>query len=423
MAAQHDMSADIKLAEQNASSITLGIDGAPHDPQKLTKMLREHGMTQTVISCKLVHELAQPNSITGALDLALDDGSTKRLFVKKMTAAQVAHKAWNDRRRSLLYMRNEVRFYSEFPELKERGVRYPMVYGVEDQLEKVTGQLGGAVPEEPSDLSKCGALLWMEPVLGYDQGSPLPADKSALILSAVARLHAASWEDTNLLRRASERLQHPGGSFALKIRNPAELEKIIPNWETFKTNFAKEAPAGFFDKRVNLGERLRRAAPWVAAQLAPLPTDRHACLVHGDLKAMNAFLPRDNPDPDALLIDFASTGVGYGMADVAMHLCHALMPGDLRTHEADLLQRYLRFLGQEDYDPLLARRHYELATIDYGRFVLGRFWGAASPDAFWEKRHKSNVALVHRNVPAALHFVERLDAYLAKYEGEISLIT
>ena len=179
MAAQHDMSADIKLAEQNASSIILGIEGAPHDPQKLTAMLREHGMAQTVISCELVHELAQPNSITGALDLALDDGSTKRLFVKKMTAAQVAHKAWNDRRRSLLYMRNEVRFYSEFPELAERGVRYPMVYGVEDQLEKVTGQLGGAVPEEPSDLSKCGALLWMEPVLGYDQGSPLPADKSA----------------------------------------------------------------------------------------------------------------------------------------------------------------------------------------------------------------------------------------------------
>ena len=135
MAAQHDMSADIKLAEQNASSITLGIDGAPHDPQKLTAMLRKHGMTQTVISCELVHELAQPNSITGALDLALDDGSTKRLFVKKMTAAQVAHKAWNDRRRSLLYMRNEVRFYSEFPELAERGVRYPMVYGVEDRLD------------------------------------------------------------------------------------------------------------------------------------------------------------------------------------------------------------------------------------------------------------------------------------------------
>ena len=71
---------------------------------------------------------------------------------------------------------------------------------------------------------------------------------------------------------------------------------------------------------------------------------------------MNAFLPRDHPDPDALLIDFASTGVGFGMADVAMHLCHALMPGDLRTHEADLLQRYLRFLDQPDYDAKLARR-------------------------------------------------------------------
>ena len=94
MAAQHDMSADIKLAEQNASSITLGIDGAPHDPQKLTKMLRKHGMAQTVISCELDHELAQPNSITGALDLALDDGSTKRLFVKKPTSL-LSHQAVN----------------------------------------------------------------------------------------------------------------------------------------------------------------------------------------------------------------------------------------------------------------------------------------------------------------------------------------
>jgi len=160
------------------------------------------------------------------------------------------------------------------------------------------------------------------------------------------------------------------------------------------------------------------AAPWVAHQLAPAPTDPLACLVHGDLKAMNAFLPCQHPDPGALLIDFASTGVGYGMADVAMHLCHALMPGDLRTHEAGLLARYLRCLGKP-YDPELARRHYELATIDYGRFVMGRFWGAASPDSFWAKREKSNVALVHRDVPSALHFVERLDAYLAKYEGEI----
>ena len=73
-------------------------------------------------------------------------------------------------------------------------------------------------------------------------------------------------------------MQHPGGSFALKIRNPAELDRIVPNWETFVKNFAEEAPAGFFDKRADLGQRLRRAAPWVAAQLSPLPTDRHACL-------------------------------------------------------------------------------------------------------------------------------------------------
>ena len=116
MAAQHDMSADIKLAEQNASSITLRHRRrAAARPAKAHDDAARARHDTNVISCELVHELAQPNSITGALDLALDDGSTKRLFVKKMTAAQVAHKAWNDRRRSLLYMRNEGPFLLRVP--------------------------------------------------------------------------------------------------------------------------------------------------------------------------------------------------------------------------------------------------------------------------------------------------------------------
>ena len=255
MAAQTDMSADIALAEQHASSITLGLDGAPHDLGKLTDMLRAHGGTASVVGCTALNKLAQPNSITGTLELSLSDGSAKRLFVKKMTAQQVAHKAWNDRRRSLLYMRNEVRIYGEFPELKERGVRYPAIYHLEDGLDAIKGQLGGTCPPEPGDLAACGALIWMEPVMGYAQGSPLAADQAALVLSAAARLHAASWEDATILTRASKRLQHPGGSFALRIRNPAELENILPNWESFKRNFRGAAAPGFFDGRSVSGVR------------------------------------------------------------------------------------------------------------------------------------------------------------------------
>ena len=370
-------------------------------------------------------ELRQAGSLTALLRDARDPACT--VFLKKVTAGLVANKAWNDRRRVLLYIRNELRFYAEFADgLRQRGVDIPPAYFLSSS--NLDGLEGYEEEPPPEMLGDCGALMFLEPLADparFHQTSPLSPSQASTLLEAAARLHAAAWQDAPTLERAAARLQRHGGSFALSARNPKELANLADSWGRFAAAFAPAAPPGFFGRPeiAALGSRLQAAAPWIAAQLSPAPSDPFATLVHGDLKAMNAFLPRDHPDPDALLIDFASTGVGYGMADVAMHLCHALMPGDLRTHEADLLQRYLRFLDQPDYDPLLARRHYELATIDYGRFVLGRFWGAASPDAFWEKRHKSNVALVHRNVPAALHFVERLDAYLAKYEGEISLIT
>ena len=50
--------------------------------------------------------------------------------------------------------------------------------------------------------------------------------------------------------------------------------------------------------------------------------------------------------PAAILIDFASTGVGLGMADVAMHLVHALVPSDLDGGgEEALIDGYLAALA------------------------------------------------------------------------------
>ena len=175
-------------------------------------------------------------------------------------------------------------------------------------VEKVTGQLGCAVPEEPSDLSKCGALLWT--VLGYEEGfggyapgvnqsfAALGADSShrpprhrrdACSMAWRCKFLAARPSQVGgVLKRASQR--HPeccrapsfcvvGGRGSVKegVRKiatragpatPRSSKRLVPNWETFVKN-AEEAPAGFFDKRADLGQRLRRAAPRVAAQLAP----------------------------------------------------------------------------------------------------------------------------------------------------------
>ena len=72
-------------------------------------------------------ELRQAGSLTALLRDARDPACT--VFLKKVTAGLVANKAWNDRRRVLLYIRNELRFYEEFADgLRQRGVDVPPAY-------------------------------------------------------------------------------------------------------------------------------------------------------------------------------------------------------------------------------------------------------------------------------------------------------
>ena len=96
------------------------VSGAPLTPAVLSKALRG------AAACELVPgtELKQPGSHTALLrDVA---NPTSTVFLKKVTAAFVGNKGWIDRRRVLLYIRNELRFYDEFGDaLRARGVALP----------------------------------------------------------------------------------------------------------------------------------------------------------------------------------------------------------------------------------------------------------------------------------------------------------
>ena len=322
-----------------AANLLADVGGSPVPPAVLSTAFGVGSPT-----CELVPgtELRQAGSHTGLLRDAGDPART--VFLKKVTASLVASKAWNDRRRVLLYIRNELRFYNEFADgLRRNGVGIPLVqHAAGENLDGIEDY-----EEEPpaARLERCGALLFMEPFAEasrYVQQSPLSLSQARRLLAAAARLHAAAWEETEVLGRAAERLQRHGGSFALSARNPKELRELTASWSRFMSAFESGAPAGFFARPeiAALGSRLQAAAPWTSAQLSPAPGDRFATLVHGDLKAMNVFLPAAPAEVDSLpsfataaegvvLIDFASTGVGFGMADVALHLVHALMPADL----------------------------------------------------------------------------------------------
>ena len=323
----------------------------------------------------------------------------------------------------------------------------------------------------------------------HERGSELDARQlllavllDALALQAAAALHAAAWgaDDAKniggaggdssdagdadaagaaLLARAANRLQRNAGAFCLSIRNPKELGKLVANWERFVQVFSTTltgrsaaAAAALFERPgvSQLGQRLERLAHYVAGELAAAPGDAYATLMHGDYKAMNVFLPsvhatdagerqEDGAEaPLPLLIDFASAGVGYGMADVAMHLSHSVAPETLaHGGERRLLESYLDSFrsarraikdaeggdsgasdGADEYPLDVALRHYRLGVVDYGRFVVARFWTAASPEAFAKKAASPNTTLVNRNVGAALAFVERVHEALLEIEKE-----
>ena len=444
------------------SSLLDGLDGAALPLPLLTSVLQSLDSTShgEVVAVEIESDILQPGSHSGVLRLSLVDGAASRVFIKKITArhAPMAERPWPDRRRTLAYARTESRFYQEFAadgqlaqRLARMGVRLPRLGLSDNRLDAILGNtaLHDVAGDEPSPevQEAAGALLFLECAVGLMQASPVSERQARQALRAVAALHAAGWEDAATLRRASQRLQRHGGVYALEIRSPAELTRLRPNWDDFVAEFRATEPA-LFDNNpgvLGLGERLDRWARFASEQVSPGPDDRFATLVHGDFKvrsrphllgspaltstpdlpqAMNVMLPYDEgacTAEEPMLIDFASTGVGLGMCDVAMLLAHSVSPTTLAGGGQErLIDAYLDALeekGVTNYDRSTAMRHFHLATVDYARFVVSRFWTGASAAAFAKRAANPNVCLPNRDVEAALRFAERVDASLTVLDG------
>lgn len=255
----------------------------------------------------------------------------------------------------------------------------------------------------------------------YFQDSPISLENAKETLSAVAGLHASAWEDEELLTRADEWLSR--GSYHLKTRNTKELAGMEQAWEHFSSNFADTDPA-LFERCSDIGKRIKGLAEYISDEVSPGPSDRFATLSHGDFKSMNCFLPQGDTDRGVILVDFASTGVGLGMSDVAMHIHHAVKAEDLANGgEEELLDHYIDVLNKKlgpdrTYPRDVALRHYRLACADYFRFLLGRFWKSATPEAFEKRKNSKNTVLMNRNVQSALAFLDRVDRIVVGIEKE-----
>eukprot|EP00977_Amphora_coffeiformis_P004562 scaffold982_cov169-Amphora_coffeaeformis.AAC.15 len=415
------------------------------------------------------HTISQANAEGQRLTILMhqddDPHHDIQVFVKQVVAADylALKKDWADLCRTLLYIRNEVRFYQEtLPRLQAKGFSAaPKVYIAQHNLYKdwlPETEPSTTTPKEPAiypqlleqqqacehggegemdaahRLETGAGILVMECVSEqrYRQDSPVSMEQAKLCLAAAADLHAAAWQDETLLRHVEERLSL--ASFHLSVRNPKELAGVEAAWEQFATAFREPLQqAGLLDRTAtSLGRRIRACAQHISNQVSASPTDSYCTIVHGDYKAMNVFLPRndveDSNKTPALLVDYASTGIGLGMGDVAMHIHHAVRPQDLANGgEESLVNFYLGELnqrleaqGKSRYEKDVAWRHYRYSVVDYGRFVMGRFWKVATPEAFEKKKNSKNTTLVNRDVAAAMAYVDRIERYLTEIESELN---
>jgi thiamine kinase-like enzyme len=378
---------------------------------------------------------------------------SKHLFVKYVQADKYRHKNWTDLQRTLSYTRNEIRFYNEILPLLRLALDNSWDIGPHVHISEYN--LDGLFEIESKESTVTQSTTYHEPI--YDeteysilqakygaivmenlhlsrpqkvfQQNPLEPSMISMCLKGLAKFHASAYQNTSLLLKISDRLHTHGGSFHLQNRNPKELTHLEDTWSTFCENMKPHAPPGFFDSAsiASLGTRLYKMADYISEQLSPSPTSPFATIVHGDAKAMNIFLFQDEDNHQKylpLLIDFASSGVGIGMSDVAMHITHALDPKHY-TLEDELVTSYITCFREElpeeirySYSDEIAKIQYRYATVDYFRFILGRQWKGATMDVFKDREHDLNFAMVNRNLNAALLFIEKANSYLLEIERE-----
>ena len=404
-----------------------------HSPAILSKL---QTIFPDVTSFEIIGEIIEQANAVG-LKLELKPFG-QRIFYKVVDASTYVStkKDWADLRRTLLYARTEARFYRDIlPDLQKRGFQsVPKVYLSEYDLDGWIGEselstqtADPAVDKRmlPSPDKKGGTLI-LECVSdeSYYQDSPLTIKQCKLCLEAVAALHASSWQDHELLAKAETILSK--ASFHLETRNPKELDGIVDAWNgfynAFKKPFEDECNLVWTDSLRDMGRRMQAVASFVSQTVSPKPSDPFATIIHGDYKSMNVFLPKDATKHSALLVDWASTGIGLGMSDLAMHIHHAVMPDQLEGGGEEALVRHywqhLISLIETEYSWGEAWRHYQYGVIDYFRFFLARMWKGASPETLNKKKNSKNVSLINRNIPAACAFLVVADKFLKSIENE-----
>jgi aminoglycoside phosphotransferase (APT) family kinase protein len=179
----------------------------------------------------------------------------------------------------------------------------------------------------------------MEDLSNSSQGDQLAGcsvDQARAAAVELAGLHAPTWGATDEVERDW-------------INRPSSERT-----EVLSTMYAATLP-GFVDRYaeqlgddiVDIARRIVTAYPTLATAIADWAGTSGAwCVVHADYRLDN-LLFGDTPDaPAVVAVDWQTTSIGIGPADVAYLIGSGLLTDDRRAHERDLFAAYLDALRE-----------------------------------------------------------------------------
>jgi aminoglycoside phosphotransferase (APT) family kinase protein len=206
----------------------------------------------------------------------------------------------------------EVKFYRSLA--ATAGIATPRWYVAE--VEDATGEF----------------VLLMEDLAPAEQGDQLKGvtlEQARAVVDEAAKLHASHWQDPAL-----EELPWVSGSRAAPA-SQATPQAVQALWRGFRERYAERLQPD----QIEVGERLAgRFGRYAESRTGP------RCLTHNDFRPDNMMFATAAGGRAVTVLDWQSVALGAGAVDVAYFLAGALPADVRRSHEGELLDRYLQRL-------------------------------------------------------------------------------
>ena len=263
--------------------------------------------------------------------------------------------------------RNEIAFYRDIaPALPERLV--PRCFEVVEATDSSAWHL---LLEDLTD-SHFIATEW-----------PLPptTEQCEHIIQALARVHAAWWDDPRL------------GVSVGSWRDAAAWEQILRSSVDQFTRFTDRFGEMMPPERRDLYERLFDRAPHLLVRYHP---PRNLTVIHGDAHTWNFFLPRPDGGDGVRLLDWEGWSLDTATDDLAYMMAMLWYPDRRRRVERRLLDHYHASLlahGVSGYDRQALDNDYRLSVL---WLILRPVWQAASniaPRVWWNNLERIFLAV------------------------------